>query len=119
LNIQLESGQSVEIISSDEQEVSPDWLNFVVTSKARSSIRSALRSQKTSQSRKAGKLMLESELKRGGVSLAEYPRKTLSRILEVIGVKSLSALLTDLGSGKKTGALVAERFFEGLNISKG
>ena len=118
LNIQLESGQSVEIIRSDEQEVSPDWLNFVVTSKARSSIRSALRSQKTSQSRKAGKLMLESELKRGGVSLAEYPRKTLSRILEVIGVKSLSALLTDLGSGKKTGALVAERFFEGLNISK-
>jgi len=118
LNIQLESGQSVEIIRSDEQEVSPDWLNFVVTSKARSSIRSALRSQKTSQSRKAGKLMLESELKRGGVSLAEYPGKTLSRILEVIGVKSLSALLTDLGSGKKTGALVAERFFEGLNISK-
>ena len=33
-------------------------------------------------------------------------------------MKSLSALLTDLGSGKKTGALVAERFFEGLNISK-
>ena len=118
LNIQLESGQSVEIIRSDEQEVSPDWLNFVVTSKARSSIRSALRSQKTSQSRKAGKLMLESELKRGGVSLAEYPRNTLSRILEVIGAKSLSALLTDLGSGKKTGVLVAERFFEGLNISK-
>ena len=118
LNIQLESGQSVEIISSDAQVVSPDWLNFVVTSKARSSIRSALRSQKTSQSRKAGKLMLESELKRGGVSLAEYPGKTLSRILEVIGVKSLSTLLTDLGSGKKTGALVAERFFEGLNISK-
>jgi RelA/SpoT family (p)ppGpp synthetase len=118
LNIQLESGQSVEIISSDEQEVSPDWLNFVVTSKARSSIRSALRSQKSSQARKAGKLMLETELKRGGTSLAEYPGNTLSRILEVIGVKSLSALLTDLGSGKKTGALVAERFFEGLNISK-
>ncbi|MDA9615242.1 RelA/SpoT family protein, partial [Pseudomonadota bacterium] len=118
LNIQLESGQSVEIIRSDEYEVSPDWLNFVVTSKARSSIRSALRGQKTSQARKAGKLMLETELKRGGISLAEYPGKALARILEVIGVKSLSALLTDLGSGKKTGALVAERFFEGLSISK-
>ena len=118
LNIQLESGQSIEIITSDEQEVSPDWLNFVVTSKARSSIRSALRSQKSSQARKAGKLMLESELKRGGISLAEYPGNALSRILQVIGVKSLSQLLTDLGSGKKTGALVAERFFEGLNISK-
>ena len=116
LNIQLESGQSIEIITSDEQEVSPDWLNFVVTSKARSSIRSALRSQKSSQARKAGKLMLESELNRGVISLAEYPGNALSRILQVIGVKSLSQLLTDLGSGKKTGALVAERFFEGLNI---
>tara|TARA_B100000767_G_C19757207_1_gene533499 strand:+ start:304 stop:2526 length:2223 start_codon:yes stop_codon:yes gene_type:complete len=118
LNIQLESGQSIEIITSDDQEVSPDWLNFVVTSKARSSIRSALRHQKISQARKAGKLMLETELKRGGVTLSEYRGSTMSRILDVIGVRSLSELLTDLGSGKKTGALVAERFFEGLNVSK-
>jgi guanosine-3',5'-bis(diphosphate) 3'-pyrophosphohydrolase len=118
LNIRLENGQSIEIIASDKQEVSPDWLNFVVTSKARSSIRLALRNQKISQSRKAGKLMLESELKRGGVSLDEYRGSRMSRILEMIGVKSLNELLTDLGSGKKTGALVAERFFAGLKLKK-
>jgi len=118
LNIRLENGQSIEIITSDKQEVSPDWLNFVVTSKARSSIRLALRNQKTSQSRKAGKLMLESELKRGGVTLDQYRGSKMSRILEMIGVKSLNELLTDLGSGKKTGALVAERFFAGLKVKK-
>jgi len=118
LNIRLENGQSIEIIASDKQEVSPDWLNFVVTSKARSSIRLALRQQKISQARKAGKLMLESELKRGGVTLDQYRGSTMSRILEMIGVKSLNELLTDLGSGNKTGALVAERFFSGLNIKK-
>jgi len=118
LNIRLENGQSIEIIASDKQEASPDWLNFVVTSKARSSIRLALRNQKISQSRKAGKLMLESELKRGGVSLDEYRGSRMSRILEMIGVKSLNELLTDLGSGKKTGALVAERFFAGLKLKK-
>ena len=118
LNIRLENGQSIEIITSDKQEVSPDWLNFVVTSKARSSIRLALRNQKISQSRKAGKLMLESELKRGGVTLDQYRGSKMSRILEMIGVKSLNELLTDLGSGKKTGALVAERFFSALNIKK-
>ena len=42
----------------------------------------------------------------------------MSRILEMIGVKSLNELLIDLGSGKKTGALVAERFFSGLKIKK-
>jgi guanosine-3',5'-bis(diphosphate) 3'-pyrophosphohydrolase len=118
LNIRLENGQSIEIIASNKQEVSPDWLNFVVSSKARSSIRLALRNQKISQSRKAGKLMLESELKRGGVSLDEYRGSRMSRILELIGVKSLNELLTDLGSGKKTGALVAERFFAALKIKK-
>ena len=118
LNIRLENGQSIEIITSDKLEASPDWLNFVVTSKARSSIRLALRQQKISQARKAGKLVLESELKRGGVSLDQYRGSTMSRILEMIGVKSLNELLTDLGSGKKTGALVAERFFSGLNIKK-
>jgi len=118
LNIRLENGQSIEIISSDKQEVSPEWLNFVVTSKARSSIRLALRNQKISQSRKAGKLVLESELKRGGVSLDQYRGGRMSRILELIGVKSLNELLTDLGTGKKTGALVAERFFSGLKIKK-
>ena len=118
LNIRLENGQSIEIIPSDNLEVSPDWLNFVVTSKARSSIRLALRNQKISQSRKAGKLMLETELKRGGASLDQYRGSRMSRILEMIGVKSLNELLTDLGSGKKTGALVAERFFAGLSIKK-
>ncbi len=118
LNIRLENGQSIEIITSEKYEVNPEWLNFVVTSKARSSIRSALRNQKISQSRKAGKLMLESELKRGGVSLDQYRGSMMSKILEAIGVTSLNELLTDLGSGKKTGALVAERFFSALKIRK-
>ena len=50
---------------------SADWLNFVATSKARSSIR-FIRKQKISQARKAGKLLLESELKRGGATLDQY-----------------------------------------------
>ena len=118
LNIRLENGQSIEIITSEENAVSPEWLNFVVTSKARSSIRSSLRQQKISQSRKVGKLMLESELKRGGVTLDQYRGSRMSKILEVIGVKSLNELLTELGSGKKTGALVAERFFSALRKRK-
>ena len=73
LNVELESGQTVEIITSDYPvDADPAWLNFVVTSKARSGIRSRLRNQKNSSARKAGKLMLESELKRSGKSLEDY-----------------------------------------------
>ena len=119
LNVELESGQTVEIItSSSSVEADPSWLNFVVTSKARSGVRARLRNQKTSSARKAGKFMLESELQRSGKSLEDYRGSTLKRVLDSIGVTSLNKLLIELGSGKRTGNIVAERFYSGLKIRK-
>jgi len=119
LNVELESGQTVEIITSSKiVEADPAWLNFVVTGKARSGIRSRLRTQKVSSARKAGKFMLESELQRSGKSLKDYRGSTLKRVLDSIGVSSLNKLLTELGSGKRTGNIVAERFYSGLKIRK-
>ena len=119
LNVVLESGQTVEIVtSSKEVEADPSWLNFVVTGKARSGIRARLRSQRVSSARKAGKFMLESELQRSGKSLKDYRGSTLKRVLDSIGVTSLNKLLTELGSGKRTGNIVAERFYSGLKIRK-
>ena len=47
--------------------------------------------------------MLESELKRSGVSLSDITASSLRTILDSIGVTSLTKLLTELGSGKRTG----------------
>ena len=119
LNVELESGQTVEIITSSKTvEADPAWLNFVVTGKARSGIRARLRTQKDSSARKAGKFMLESELQRSGKSLKDYRGSALKRVLDSIGVSSLNKLLTELGSGKRTGNIVAERFYSGLKIRK-
>ena len=120
LNIELETGQTVDIITSkSNSEVDPSWLNYVVTSKARTAIRSRLRKQKTSDARKAGKIMLESELKRAGSSLSEFRGSSLKKILDSIGVTSLNTLLTELGLGKRTGNIIAERFYSGLQIREG
>ena len=120
LNIELETGQTVEIITSKtEAELDPSWLNYVVTSKARSAIRAKLIKQKVSDARKAGKIMLETELKRGGKSLKEYRGGALKKILDSIGVTSLNKLMTDLGLGKRTGSIIAERFYSGLQIREG
>jgi guanosine-3',5'-bis(diphosphate) 3'-pyrophosphohydrolase len=119
LNIELESGQTVEILTDKSKvEANPAWLNFVVSSKARNGIRHRLRNQKSSAARKAGKVMLESELKRSGVSLSDYRGSSLKGILNSIGVPSLTKLLTELGLGKRTGNIVAERFYSGLQIRK-
>ena len=120
INIELETGQTVEIITSKtKSEIDPSWLNYVVTSKARSFIRARLRKQKESDARKAGKVMLETELKRAGSSLSEYRGSYLKKILDSIGVTSLNNLLTDLGLGKRTGSIIAERFYSGLQIREG
>ncbi len=42
----LRSGDQVEIITSNKQKPSEDWLNFVVTTKAKNKIRDALREEK-------------------------------------------------------------------------
>ncbi|MEK9650270.1 MAG: bifunctional (p)ppGpp synthetase/guanosine-3',5'-bis(diphosphate) 3'-pyrophosphohydrolase [Gammaproteobacteria bacterium] len=110
LNIQLDNGQSIEIITGEEVAPDPAWLNFVVTSKARSAIRATLRHQKVSHARKIGRVMLESELKREGSQLSDYRGSKLEQILNSIGASSLNTLLTDLGLGKKTSNLVAKRF---------
>jgi RelA/SpoT family (p)ppGpp synthetase len=119
INVELESGQTVEIITSKNNVViDPAWLNFIVTSRARSGIRARLRNQKVSSARKAGKIMLETELKRSGIKLSDYKGATLKRVLGSIGVPSLTKLMTDLGLGKKTGNIVAQKFYEGLQIRK-
>ena len=120
LNIELETGQTVDIITSKKESyLDPSWLNYVTTSKARSAIRSRLRKQKSSDARKAGKVMLETELKRAGSSLKQYRGSALKKILDSIGVTSLNKLLTDLGLGKRTGSIIAERFYSGLQIREG
>lgn len=62
LSHQLQNGDQVEIITSSKQTPKEDWLNFVVTAKARSKIKSSLKEEKR-QVAEEGKEMLERKLK--------------------------------------------------------
>ena len=72
------------------------------------------RHQKVSKARKAGKVLLENELKRSGKSLDDYRGSLLKESLHSAGVKSLNRLVTDIGLGRKTSSLVAEKFYDGI-----
>lgn len=43
LSYQLKSGDQVEILTTEKQHISPEWLNFVVTGKAKGKIQAILR----------------------------------------------------------------------------
>jgi guanosine-3',5'-bis(diphosphate) 3'-pyrophosphohydrolase len=46
LSYKLKSGDQIEVLSSAKQKPKEDWLNFVVTAKARSKVKSALKEEK-------------------------------------------------------------------------
>ncbi|WP_245759873.1 RelA/SpoT family protein [Thermoflavifilum thermophilum] len=66
----LRSGDQVEIITSQKQKPTEDWLNFVVTAKAKSAIKDALKEEKRKVAMD-GKAMLEKKLAAMGVPASQ------------------------------------------------
>ncbi|MGI4729683.1 MAG: RelA/SpoT family protein [Janthinobacterium lividum] len=62
LSYKLQNGDQVEIITSGKQTPKEDWLNFVVTAKAKSKIKSALKEEKRKIAEE-GKEILERKMK--------------------------------------------------------
>jgi GTP pyrophosphokinase len=65
----LQDGDTVEILTSQAQVPRKDWLDFVVSGKARSRIRHAVRAVERERSRALGHELLDRELRRAGRSL--------------------------------------------------
>lgn len=67
----LHSGDQVEIITSNKQKASEDWLGFVVTSKAKGRIRDALKEEKRKVADE-GKYAVQRKLEGMGASLSQH-----------------------------------------------
>ena len=71
LSHKLRSGDQVEIITSNKQKPSDDWLNFVLTAKAKSKIKDALKEEKRKVAMD-GKELLERKLDHMKVSTSQH-----------------------------------------------
>lgn len=78
ISYKLQSGDQVEIITSSKQKASEDWLNFVVTSKARGRIRDALKEEKRTIAEE-GKYTLQRKLEGMGAAYAAPNLEELQR----------------------------------------
>ncbi|WP_121354210.1 RelA/SpoT family protein [Flavisolibacter nicotianae] len=67
----LRSGDQVEIITSNKQKPSEDWLNIVVTAKARTRIKDALKEEKKAVAEE-GKYTLQRKLEGMGASMNQH-----------------------------------------------
>ena len=118
INVPLESGQSISIITDKIPQANPSWLDVVRTSRARSSIRSVLKDLKISKARKFGKSILEQALAPHEIKLRNIPKNRMEKLLSSINVKSMRQLLEEIGSGKRSSLVVAHQIIQFLDFDQ-
>lgn len=94
LNYKLESGDTVEILTSPQQEPSRDWLNIVVTTKARNKIRAVLK-ENENKSAEIGKELLQRRFKNRKL---DYDEAIMSKTVTRMGYKNAIAFFSAIGS---------------------
>lgn len=92
----LNSGDVVDIFSNKNQKPSADWLNFVVTSKARSKIKQKLKEDENKRAA-VGKDILSRRLKNWKL---ELPDDLLAEIVKKYRYDSINEFFGSLGEGK-------------------
>lgn len=73
----LRSGDQVEIITSGKQKPSDDWLNIVVTAKAKNKIKDALKEEKRKVAEE-GKYTVQRKLENMGASMSQHNIEVLT-----------------------------------------
>ena len=105
----LKNGQRVEILVNKKFIPDPGWLNFVVTEKARHSIRAYLKSIKKNDAIALGKKLLDYSLKDFDIQLNDIPKKTLNIVLQEYLCETIDDLYAEIGLGNSIAKLVAMR----------
>ena len=105
----LESGSTVEIVTAPGARPNPAWLNFVVTGKARTHIRHALKLQRRSESISLGERLLNKALTGFETSLDKISAERIRQVLAEYHVEFIEDLLEDIGLGNRMAYVIARR----------
>ena len=113
LRAELRNGDVVEIITAPVSRPNPAWLGFVRTGRARSRIRSHLKSLAQDESRVLGEKLLAQALRAEGLSqlpgTAERDKPLWDKLLRFTGNRSREEMYADIGLGKRSANMVAKR----------
>jgi len=95
LRQQLQNGDQVEIITGNKINLNPDWIDDVVTHKAKSRIRQFIK-QKQRKVAEEGREIWDKRASRGGIEISE---QELNRFAKKFKYESTQELFFDIGSG--------------------
>jgi len=108
INHRLQSGDTVEINTSAQQTPTADWLQFVVTSKARTKIRQVLNEARNRHA-DLGRETLERRAKNRKTDLDE---PTLMRFIKKLGYKTVTDFFAAIGVEELDANRVLEQYVE-------
>ena len=114
INEKLKTGDVVDIMSGKNQKPSSDWLNIVVTNKARNKIRQKL-SEAEFQKASDGKELLGRRLKNWKMELED---EVMASILKKLQLKTINAFYAAIGEGTLDVADVKNMILEITNSTQ-
>lgn len=101
LRHKLQNGDVVEIITSKNHHPSQDWLEFAITSRARSRIRVYLRMEERKQAIELGRELLEKEMRKNKLSLSRFLKSNRAKeVLSRFRTGGEDELYARIGIGK-------------------
>jgi GTP pyrophosphokinase len=109
LRTRLNNGDIVEIITQTGHTPSRDWLNFAVTSRAKTKIRHYLHAEENSRSVELGKRLFEKEVRRYTIDKALLTDEALAKVGTEFGVQKADELYAAIGYGKITARTILTR----------
>ena len=101
LRTRLRNGDIIEIVTAAGHKPSRDWLNFVVTSRARNKIRHFIHSEERIRSLELGRKLFEKEARRFGLSMKQLADGDgLAKVASEYGMQKAEELFAAIGYGK-------------------
>jgi len=108
LNYRLKSGDTVEILTSSAQSPRPDWLNYVVTNRARNKIKQAVNEGRVHQAA-LGRETLQRRFKNRKIEVDEA---TMAKLVKRLGYKTSTDFLVAVHDGSLDVNDVVEQYVQ-------
>jgi guanosine-3',5'-bis(diphosphate) 3'-pyrophosphohydrolase len=116
LSTKLKSGQTVEIITSRFVKPKPSWLDFVVTSKAKTAIKANLKDNSKVELARLGKLLISDALNYQKIKINDVPKDKWNKCLKELNCFDFQDLYIKVGLSEIFVAVVINKLLQDINI---
>ncbi|MHA6248981.1 RelA/SpoT family protein [Pontibacter sp. CAU 1760] len=110
LSYQLKNGDQVEILTSQKQKPNEEWLQYAVTSRARTRIKDALREERKNKAEE-GKVILDERMAELGV---QDTQANLNKLLAYFNVPTVQDLYYRIATGHIDSTSIKEVIFTAM-----